>query len=96
LITGRNSAPVELSVTAYPNPYTDRVLFTINSSQSGPAVLEVFSTAGQKLQTVYQGNIYAGIKHTAEYQVPVKNRVNMIYILRIGNKHVSGKLLRPN
>jgi hypothetical protein len=49
-----------LSVSAYPNPFRDNVNFVIASPESGKAVLEVYNLFGQKLQTVYEGFIYAG------------------------------------
>jgi hypothetical protein len=48
---------------------------------------------GQKLQTVYKGYLQAGRTYDVEYRVPVANRENLIYILRVGNEHVTGKLI---
>jgi hypothetical protein len=49
---------------------------------------------GQKLQTVYNGYIIAGKGQTIDYKVPVQNRENLVYILRVRDQQVTGKLIR--
>jgi hypothetical protein len=90
------AAPAKLNVSSYPNPYTDRVKFVIQSPVSGQASLEVFNMLGQKVQTVFQGHVEAGRGQTVDYNVPQANRGNLIYILRVGNQKATGKLIHPN
>jgi len=90
-----NKSPEQaLSVTAYPNPYNDQVRFVIESSISGQGSLDVYNMLGQKLQTVFTGFIMAGKGQAIEYKVPVQNRENLVYILRVKDKQVTGKLIR--
>ena len=86
----------QLNVSAYPNPYNDKVRFVIESPVSGQGTLEVYNTLGQKMQTVFKGYIFAHRGETVDYTVPTLNRTNLIYILKIGNKQVTGKLLHLN
>jgi hypothetical protein len=86
----------DLKVAAYPNPYTDAVKFTIQSNVSGQAQLEVVNMLGQKIATVYNGYIQANRSQVVEYKVPAPAQQNLIYILRIGSKQVTGKLLKGN
>jgi hypothetical protein len=93
----KGKVPVEeqkLSVTAYPNPYNDQVRFVLESPVSGQGTLEVYNMVGQKLQTVYNGYIIAGKGQTIDYKVPVQNRENLVYILRVRDQQVTGKLIR--
>ncbi|MDP9229771.1 MAG: T9SS type A sorting domain-containing protein, partial [Bacteroidota bacterium] len=77
----------KLGVTAYPNPYNDYVRFTINTNITGHGVLEVYNMLGQKIQTVFSGQVFGGGKpQVIEYKVPVANRTNLVYILRVGEK----------
>jgi hypothetical protein len=85
--------PAKLNVSSYPNPYTDKVKFVIQSPVSGPASLEVFNMLGQKVQTVFQGYVEEGSGKLIEYDVPVANRGNLIYILRVGDQQATGKLI---
>jgi hypothetical protein len=82
-----------LEVTSYPNPFSDNVRFTIRSTVSGRGTLEVYDMAGAKLQVVYSGYIYSGKGQTIDYKVPVLNRTNLLYVLRMGDKIVTGKLI---
>jgi len=82
-----------LSVAAYPNPFNDRVRFTIKSVAAGQGSLEVFNTLGQKVKTIYQGYLNAGSEQVVEYRVPAAHRQNLIYVLTLNGKRVTGKLL---
>ena len=82
-----------MKVTPYPNPYTDQVRFVIESPISGKGTLEVYNLLGQKLQTVYQGYIFKGKNEVVQYNVPQLLRTHLVYILRVGKKEVTGKVL---
>jgi hypothetical protein len=82
----------KLSVSAYPNPYTNSVRFTVANPKAGQGNLEVFNMLGQRVKTVYQGFIPAG---TQTYQMNISGMQtgNLIYRLRVGTTQVTGKLL---
>ena len=80
-------------VLAAPNPFTDKVRFTLQSEVSGQGSLEIYNTVGQKIATVYQGHVEAGRVLNKEYLVPVSQRQNLIYIFRVGEQKTTGKLL---
>jgi hypothetical protein len=80
-------------VLAAPNPFTDKVRFTLQSEVSGQGSLEIYNTVGQKIATVYQGFVEAGKQLVKEYHVPVSQRANLIYEFRVGSQKTTGKLL---
>jgi PKD repeat protein len=82
----------KLKVTAYPNPFTNMVKFTLQSNISGQATLEVYNAVGQKVSTVYNGYLQANRGQVVEYRAQ-RLGSNLIYILRVGNQQVTGKLL---
>lgn len=84
-------AEQDLKVKAYPNPFNSRVRFEVNSKEAGNGSLEVYNTLGQKVKTVYQGYISAGLQ-TFELNVPANQHAALIFILRMGSKQVTGKL----
>ena len=92
-ITPETTEANQLTVTAYPNPFRDQVRFVINSDVSGQASLEVYNMLGQRIQTVYTGNIVAGRAQVVEYEAPRTVNGGMIYILKQNGKQVTGKLL---
>ncbi len=81
------------TVNAAPNPFNDRIRFQINSSVSGRGKLELFNLSGQKVKTVFEGNVEKGQPQTIEYLVPNAQRSNLIYIFSVGNERATGKLL---
>ena len=85
---------VGLNVSAYPNPFKDKVNFVINSTVTGQATLEVYNMLGQKIQTVYNGTVVASKAQVVEYKVSSKNlNGGLIYIFKQGGRQVTGKLL---
>jgi hypothetical protein len=86
----------KVTVTAIPNPYTDKVVFTIESKIAGNATLEVFGLLGEKVKSLYNGYIEKDGVRKVIYEVPSNNRKSLIYHLRIGSEVVSGKVLYLN
>ena len=82
-----------IKVTAYPNPYNDKVRFVINTEQAGEANLELVNILGQKIATVYNGHLMAGSR-SFEVTLPMQHRSTVIYILRLNGNQVTGKLLQ--
>ncbi|TMI90287.1 MAG: T9SS type A sorting domain-containing protein, partial [Bacteroidetes bacterium] len=79
----------------YPNPFSDKINFVVTTSISGKGTLEVYNMMGQKIRTVYQGFISAGTQ-TFQMSSQKQQVANLIYVLRIGDKKVSGKILQIN
>jgi hypothetical protein len=80
-------------VLAAPNPFTDRVKFTMESGISGQGSLEIFNTLGQRVSVVFQGYVEAGRPQVKEFTVPTVQRSMLIYVFRVGNERVTGKLI---
>ena len=83
----------ETTVKTFPNPFNDRVKFVVTSSVAGNGNLEVYNLMGQKVKTVYTGYISAG-SQSYELNIPAPHRTTLFYILRIGDKQITGKLLQ--
>jgi hypothetical protein len=93
-IINNNGVTTEgLSVSAYPNPFRDQVNFVIASPVSGKASLEVYNLFGQKLQTVYEGFIYAGRSQVVQLRTASVSSGVLIYKFRINDKQVTGRLI---
>jgi hypothetical protein len=94
-----NQTPVlnndQPTVNAYPNPFNNRVKFAIVSPTSGDGSLEIYNIMGQKVKTIYQGHINAG-NQSFELTIPKKQQATLIYVFRVGDKKVTGKLLQLN
>jgi len=85
----------QTTVKAYPNPFSDRVKFVVTSSVAGQGNLDVYNMMGQKVKTVYTGFIAAGTQ-TFELSLPTQQVSSLVYVLRVGDKKVTGKILQIN
>jgi hypothetical protein len=83
-----------LNVIASPNPFSDRIRFNIQSDFSGQGTLEVFNTLGAKIKTVFQGPVVAGQSQTVDFAVPSAQRVNLVYVMTVGNRQTTGKVIK--
>jgi hypothetical protein len=83
----------QTKVTAAPNPFNDKVKFTLKPGISGKGTLDLYNMAGQKIKTVFQGDVKAGQVQNVEYRVPGVQRTNLVYVFTVGNKKVTGQLL---
>jgi hypothetical protein len=80
-------------VKAFPNPYNDHVSFEVRPVISGRATLELFTLMGEKVATVFNGNLKAGESRIFEFRASPGNRGNLIYVFKMGNEKLSAKLL---
>jgi len=81
------------TVTAAPSPFNDRIRFSITPGVSGRGTLDLYNLLGQKIKTVFQGNVEKGRNQTIEYSVPNTQRSLLIYRFQVGTEHVTGKLV---
>jgi hypothetical protein len=86
-------AITKLTVSAYPNPFVDKVNFVIASPVSGKASLEVYSIFGQKLQTVFEGYLTAGRSQVVEFRPGAIAAGTLVYRFTINGKQVTGKVI---
>src|SRR5207249_2868334 len=80
-------------VLAAPNPFNDRIRFTVESAVSGQGHLELYNMLGQKVATVFQGYVQKGQAQTIQFSVPGPQRTNLIYVFSVGDQRTSGKLI---
>ncbi len=80
-------------VTAAPNPFNNRIKFSLQSAVSGQGSLELYDMLGQKLKTVFQGYVEKGQIKTLEYSVPGAQHSNLIYLFKVGNQRKTGILI---
>jgi hypothetical protein len=64
----------------------------VTSPVAGYGSLELYNMQGQKLTTIFQGRIPEG-NSSYQYYVPGNSNATLVYILRVGEKSVTGKLM---
>ncbi len=81
------NAPITLGI--YPNPFKDKVTVKYTGVES----IQVVNVLGEKVKTVFTGQVQKGQTQIIEYNVPFSQRTTLIYMFRVGNEKVSGKLI---
>jgi hypothetical protein len=94
-LTDVNVAEGQTTVKAFPNPFSTTVKFVVTAAEGGKGSLEVFNLLGQKVKTVFQGQMHAGA-NTFQVNLPSMRSAHLMYVLRVGDKKVTGKLLQIN
>ena len=84
-----------VTVKATPNPFSNQVRFTITNPEAGSGSLDIYNMAGQKIKTVYEGHIPAGASYF-DLNLATRQVANLVYVLRIGDKKMTGKILQLN
>ncbi len=74
------------ALSAYPNPFTDRLNIEFMLTDNSRAKLEIFNMSGQLLQTLYDGHVKASQKYLLEY-TPHHGSPESIVIYRLKTAH---------
>ncbi|MGI8583649.1 MAG: beta strand repeat-containing protein, partial [Chitinophagaceae bacterium] len=85
-------ANCRVSVVASPNPFDENINFAIQSGLAGPATLDLYTVLGQKIATVFNGNLRVGTT-VVKYFVPGGQKINLVYVLNFYGDKLSGKLI---
>lgn len=80
-------------VKAFPNPFNDKINFVLTTAESGNVSLEIYNMLGQNVKTVYRGFVKQGTQNF-EVSIPASHRSTLIYVVKAGNKQLTGKLLQ--
>ena len=80
-------------VLATPNPFNDRIRFSVLSAVSGQGTLELFNSMGQKIARVFQGYMQKGMIKTLEYIKAGSQRENLFYVFTVGDQRTTGTLI---
>ena len=83
----------DITVTAYPNPFNDKVNFVLNVNKAGTGVLELFNILGQKVTTIFEGDIKSGT-NTFEISLPDNYSGSLMYKFTMGDQLVTGNLIK--
>jgi hypothetical protein len=83
-----------LAVSTYPNPFRDVVRFEIRSATGGQGELNIYDMQGTRISTFAVGKVPAGQVFRFEYRMPATPMQTLMYRMTVGNRQVTGKLMR--
>jgi hypothetical protein len=87
-----SGAPVVGQVRAYPNPFSQKLQFQVNAAEDGLMMVEIFTITGQRLATLYKGNMKKGESRVMEYTPARALNAMLIYRITTNRSTYSGKL----
>lgn len=87
-------ASAAISLTAYPNPFREGVIFEWTPDVDEYTVLEILDPFGHRVGIVYGGMARKGVAHKAEFSGITLNSGLYYYRMTAGEKVVRGKLFR--
>lgn len=79
---------------AYPNPFSDRLYFEINSSEDTYAKLDIYDISGRLIKTIFEKQVKSGVAYKSEYIPNNQNSGTYIYRLILGEKVYNGKVVQ--
>jgi hypothetical protein len=85
-----------ITVKSFPNPFVDRITFSITSPVSGKGVLELYDLSGRRLDIVLAGEFQAGVTKNVEYKVNLAPRTPIMYKFGVGLKTATAVMIRFN
>ena len=83
---------LELTISAYPNPFNPSTTFQVSLKEKSNVSLQVFTILGQQMTTVYNGELTAG-NHQLNLNASSWASGMYIYRYQVANKIQTGKLL---
>jgi len=84
-----------IGVSVYPNPFNNKVKFTITLPESGNCELAIYNVMGQKVKTVLNGFVPSG-SNLIEIDLPEYRSGYFIYNFKMGDRQITGKLLKAD
>jgi hypothetical protein len=78
---GVSGSILNTEVSAYPNPFIDKVHIEVSVAESGRVALEVFDLQGRSVKHIFEGTMEAGSSQSFEFDGT--NLTNGIYITRV-------------
>ncbi|MEV4887090.1 hypothetical protein MRBLMN1_005669 [Chitinophaga ginsengisegetis] len=92
-ILSKEPAPQKLTVTVFPNPYSEVITFRYVAPETGKAQLILYDIQGHQVDVIYKGVVSKGSTQQIEYHVADNSRILLIYKLIVGQSSASGKIV---
>lgn len=88
-----NMNALSTGVNVFPNPFRDKLYFTVSSEKAEQLLIMLYNTSGQKVADVFSGEIGEGEKRNISYTPAKLVQGTYIYYVMIGNNKYTGKLI---
>lgn len=86
-----NANENELSFNVYPNPFSNKLNIEFTLPEDSRAKLEIFNLAGQRIATLFEGDVKAGEQQMVEFNPATSCDCMFIYRLQTEQGSYYGK-----
>jgi hypothetical protein len=83
----------DITIKAYPNPFAEEVTIEFTSSTDGEATVEIFDLAGNKIASIYNGEVKAGMVNTVKFRGEDLPSGIYLYVITSGDKRVYDRII---
>ena len=90
---GQTSDGAQISVNAFPNPFSEKVVFDMQFAKEGNAQLEIFDIRGTKVGTLFSQRVEAGLQYRVEYTPTNLLPGMLVYRLILDGEVITGRIL---
>ncbi len=77
----KNIQPENNNLTAYPNPFSDKVSLSFKAEESGPISLDIYDISGKLISNAYRGSMQKGVIKQVDFKTT--NLPEGIYIFSL-------------
>jgi hypothetical protein len=92
MITATGDKP-NAGVQVYPNPFTERLFFSVSTPDTRQVMIELFDMSGIRVATVYNARVEAGSNFVIGYTPKLAMRGTYVYRVTMGDKRFTGRVL---
>jgi len=85
---------MEANLNVYPNPFSNRVIFSFSAETDGKILLVVYDVTGRVVTTLYDGMVVSGRNYELEYLPENETDGVLFYRLISGENVLTGKIIR--
>jgi hypothetical protein len=92
LYTSLEDAPISsipfdhILIEGYPNPFNNGIKLDVSIPETGEYVMDIYNISGQKIQTLYKGNLNRG-RHIYQWQVASHISSGLYFMIIKSNKY---------
>lgn len=86
-----NASENELTINAYPNPFSSNLNIEFTLPEDSRAKLEIFNLSGQRIATLFEGDVNAGEPQLFEFNPATSCHCMFIYRLQTEQGSYYGK-----
>jgi len=80
--------------TVYPNPFTAKSTIQFTAAETGNAVVQLYNISGEKIQTLFSGNVVKGQQYNVIAGPAQLAKGNYLFMISNGKQEYTGRIIK--